>query len=246
MQPSPGNTPDGYRKEYAEFIDLAVHELDAPLRKLSVWFDKISSSNHLNEEDAKYFPRINVCIAEMRSLINGLSTLSALNTAHREIVECDLNALVDKVVKEYPVLQEARAFERGALPVLCGDPEQYEMLFRSLLDNAIRFQKKGDHPRIKIKVSLLPEEEGPAFLLKQDTTYYKIVVLDEGIGFKSQFAADIFKPFVRLQGRSEYPGNGIGLALCKKIVENHEGFIYAEGVENGGASFILILPHSLN
>jgi signal transduction histidine kinase len=238
--------PEGYRKEYAEFIELAVHELDTPLRKLSVWFDKISTSSNLGEEETKYLPRITVCINEMRSLINSLSNLAAFNIAERANAPVNLTELVKKIAEDYPLLQEAGALTVSELPVLEGDPAQYELLFRNLLENAVRFRKNGTIPKVKIEASILPEEEGPAFLMKQDTAYYRITVSDEGIGFKPQFATDIFKPFVRLRGRAEFPGNGIGLALCKKIVENHEGIIYAEGLEKQGARIILILPISLN
>jgi signal transduction histidine kinase len=128
--------------------------------------------------------------------------------------------------------------------VLQGDSEQYELLFKNLLSNAIRFCKKDKLPIIEIRSESLSTEEIKRFNLGEHKIYYRITIKDNGIGFGEEYSEIIFNPFVRLNGKSEYPGNGIGLSICKKIVENHHGIIYAEGDENSGARIVLILPQA--
>jgi signal transduction histidine kinase len=237
---------DEYRKEYAEFIALAVHELDTPLRKLSVLIDRLKTNTALGNAGDPYLPRIELCLADMRTLINTLSGLSNCASTKRKSKACDLGRLVEKLAQDIPLLQQEGTLNMSSLPVISGDPEQFELLFRNLLENAARFKKKEKKTCVDIHIETLFEDERESFALKQDRIYYKIVISDNGIGFPAEYANEIFKPFVRLHGKSDYPGNGIGLALCKKIMENHEGIIYAESPENEGARFILILPLSLN
>ena len=132
----------------------------------------------------------------------------------------------------------------SSLPVIEGDSLQYKQLFRNILVNAIRFSKKDILPVVEIKSEPTGREEVKKFNLDEDKVYFRITVSDNGIGFRQEYAEVIFNPFVRLNGKSEYPGNGIGLAICKKIVENHRGIIYAEGDENTGTRFVIILPQA--
>jgi signal transduction histidine kinase len=115
-------------------------------------------------------------------------------------------------------------------------------LFTNLIGNGIKFRKPDATPVITIDASIAAEEEVRKHKLAGDTSYYKIKVADNGIGFNPEYAAQIFQMFQRLHGKSEYPGSGIGLAICKKIADYHNGTIFAESIPGEGACFIILLP----
>ena len=119
-----------------------------------------------------------------------------------------------------------------------------KQLFTNLLSNAIKFRKTGKPPVIDISTEIVSDEEISNHRLTHEVKHYKIVVRDAGIGFEQEYALKIFQIFQRLHGKAEYPGSGIGLAICKKIVENHNGVIYAESSPNAGAIFTIILPET--
>ena len=119
-------------------------------------------------------------------------------------------------------------------------PMQMRQLFTNLFTNAIKFKKADNTPEIEIRCSVLSDEEKESNHLRQPIQYYKITVKDRGIGFDQEFSMKIFQIFQRLHGKAEYPGSGIGLAICKKIVENHSGRIFAESEPGKGTEFIII------
>lgn len=236
---------EAYRKECAEFIDIAAHELDAPVRKALVLVDRLGNKAGADIISMDYFVRLQSCLTEMRQLVNALTTLSKCSSAKSGQLPCDTALIVKQVIQDMPALQENDVLSIGSLPVVSGDADQLQLLFRNLLENAVRFGPKDG----QLRINLTAETVDPAEFkgrIKADKHYYKFIVSDNGIGFDQQFALQIFKPFMRLHGKSDYPGNGIGLALCNRVVENHQGIIYGEGEERKGARFIFILPESLN
>ena len=112
------------------------------------------------------------------------------------------------------------------------------------MENAIKFAKKNVPPKISITEDQISDEEKKIVPFPDGNNYHKIAICDKGIGFNQANAEKIFEPFIRLHSKSEYEGNGLGLAICKKIVSNHRGIIYAEGNENEGSRFVLILPET--
>ena len=119
-----------------------------------------------------------------------------------------------------------------------------KQLFTYLLSNAIKFRKPGQPPVIDISTAVVSHEDKSNHRLTNEVKHYKIIIRDSGIGFEQEYALKIFQIFQRLHGKAEYPGSGIGLAICKKIVENHNGVIYAESSPNDGAVFTVILPET--
>jgi len=235
-------------EKYAEFIELAVHDLDSPLRKLSTLLERITGKYEtITEQDTNsYFLRARACLSDMRSLIENLALLARLNNTARTILPCDLDSIVQTVKKDLDRIpgEKKIIIRQDPLPVVEGDAGQYRQLFRSLLDNAFKFNKKEMPAEVDIFSEVATGEEKQLHSLHTEKTYYKITVSDKGIGFRQEYAEKIFQPLVRLNGKSEYPGSGIGLALSRIIVENHGGIIYAQGDENMGARFILFLPLS--
>lgn len=241
-------TAPDYRKDYAELIDLAVHDMDAPLRKLSILTEKLAQKNkeYQGKEITGYMSRINANLADMRSIIDNLSTLFKIDLAVNEKNSCNTeNILTEILHKNQQQLTEKNIkLSWTKLPVIIGNNSQVNLLFSHIIDNAIKFSK-DEGGTIEIENSNLSGEEKIMFGLSASPyPYCKITVSDNGIGFPQEFSKKIFLPFVRLNGKSLYPGNGIGLAICKKIVETNNGIIYAEGEENIGARFILILPQT--
>lgn len=240
------NELNRYKQEYAEFIETAAHDLDAPLRKLSVLVEKVTAECESGrQENARaYVPRINRCLSDMRSLVDDLALLSRVGLGAGDFTEFDLETVVREALQEIdlPAEDKKTGITISSLPVIKGDRVQYRQLFKNLLQNAVTFGKKDISPVITIQSEAITNEEWQ----RGGGDYCKISITDNGIGFKQEYAEKIFRPFVRLHGKSAYGGNGIGLALCRKIIENHQGIIYADGNENTGARFVLIIPQIRN
>lgn len=232
--------------EYADFTDLAVHDLDAPLRKLSVLVEMLTTKVAADKDIQGYIERIEHCVSDMRSLIDDLSILGKITSDNTEFVPCAIDEVIRQALQEMPaaIKEKNAVITTVSLPTIEGDPGQFSRLFMILLENAIKFSKGDTSPEIHIQASLLSSKEKDPWQLPDDRAYYKIEIDDNGIGFKNEYAEKIFRPFIRLHGKSQFPGNGIGLAICNKIMDIHHGIIYAEGRENEGAKFVLILPES--
>ena len=165
-----------YQKDYAGFIELAVHELDAPLRKLSVLIDRMMKKIEPPNDIQDHINRIQNCLSGMRSMIDGLSALSELNADTIQNVSCNLGNIVLEVLEELqPQVQEKKmAVITSSLPTVHGDSMQYKQLFKNLIENAIRFSKKETLPTTEIRSEVLIAEEKNRFNLQDDVIYYKI------------------------------------------------------------------------
>ncbi len=245
LKPQEGRS-DAFEKRYADLMDLAVHDLDAPLRKLTLLVGMLTNKVTGDSEMQSYVERINGCVDTMRSLIDDLSLLGRITGKDVRHSSCSLDEIVQEALQELPasVKDKQAAVNSLPLPVIEGDEQLLVLLFKNIFINAIKFSKKNFHPSIRIDSDTLTQEERTHLGIEDKKNYYKIIVSDEGIGFKTEDAEKIFDPFVRLHGKSQFSGNGLGLAICRKIMEIHDGIIYAEGREAEGARFILILPES--
>jgi signal transduction histidine kinase len=183
----------------------------------------------------------------MRSLIDGLGELATVIPEKSEYVSCDLNNLLKKVMQELdPQVQAMKAdITIGELPTIQGDVLQLRQLFKQVLQNALRFIKPAIPVIIDVRCHIVDEAEKERRQLDRNKVYYQVVVADNGIGFNPDDAEKIFRPLVRLNGKSAFEGNGLGLAICEKIVSNHGGIIFAESVKNAGSRFRIILPETL-
>lgn len=244
-RPDDGKNRENYRKDYAEFIDIAAHDLDAPLRKVSLLLERLIQKNS-SEDLQNYYQRMQNNILEMRTLIDKLSAWSAFGTATLQCMPCDTAVLLSKVLKELQQKNPDKniSFDSADLPVLWGDKQQLQELFKQLLKNAVVFSRKGENIQITVSSETLPAVEKTQYNLDPRHEYARISIGDNGIGFDPEYGERIFKPFVRLHGKSEYPGAGMGLAIGKKIVDNHGGIIYGKPNQDYGATFTLILPQS--
>jgi signal transduction histidine kinase len=234
-------------KDLDLFAFMASHDLQAPLRKIRMFSDRLlaSSENQFGKEGKLYLSRIQEVSKRMQDLINDILRFSKISVEKQSFEEVDLNAVVEEVVSEMePVIREKNAqVELDRLPVLPASTVLMGPLFSNLISNALKYGKKGEVPRVRIRY-----EEGPMQSTgngkETEVRYGRIYIEDNGIGFDQKYAEQIFDMFRRLHSNAEYEGTGIGLALCKKIVEMHHGYISALGKPGEGAVFIVSLPLS--
>jgi len=234
-----------FQKERDEFIYLASHDLKAPLRKITTFTERLieKSGAQLNEEALSYLQRIEKNVVSMQSLVDGLSELSEID-ANIDFKKYDLNEIINEVLKESEALLKKNnaTVHLSTLPAIDCNKLLIKKAFKNLIDNSIKFQPEGQSAQIIIESDLLNVEEKINLNLPVGEVYYKIKFADNGIGFNEEDANKILKPFERLNGSSSYPGGGLGLAICNKIIKMHHGIFYAKGHENEGSLFVLILP----
>lgn len=230
-----------------QFVYIASHDLQEPLRKIIMFSDMLKrrSEGLLQEQSLDYISKIIQATQRMSNLIKDLLDFSRADAANKNIERVDLHEVVSNVVLDYEMLiQEKNAqVHLNKLPTLPAIALQMNQLFYNLIGNALKFSKPGTDPFITISAENTSEADLTKYtMLEPGRSYTHITVADNGIGFEQEFSTQIFEIFQRLHGKEIYEGTGIGLALCKKIVENHDGFIFAEGKEQEGAVFHIFLP----
>jgi signal transduction histidine kinase len=219
--------------ELEQFASIASHDLQEPLRKVQTFAAQLTvrESDNLSEEGQDYLRRMTAAAGRMRALIDDLLTFSRVDTKGRAFVPVDLNQVVAEVLTdlEISIGETGASVQVGALPTIDADAVQMQQLFQNLIANAVKFRREGCAPEIQVEGRIV---EGVA----------ELSVRDNGIGFETRHASRIFRAFERLHGVQAYPGTGIGLALCRKIVERHHGTITATSKPGSGSRFSISLP----
>ena len=240
-------------KELESFTYISSHDLQEPLRKIQTMSSRIlqKEKQNLTETGKDYFQRMQNAASRMQSLIDDLLAFSRTNTAERKFELTDLKIIVQEVENELKeqINENHAVIETHVLCEVNIIPFQFRQLLHNLISNAIKFTKSGSTPHVLIdsrKVSFSDSEKNeaglPPQMLLAKKEYCHITVKDNGIGFDPQYSERIFEVFQRLHGKSEFEGTGIGLAIVKKIVENHKGFIVAKGEVGKGATFNIYIP----
>jgi signal transduction histidine kinase len=233
-------------RELEEFAYIASHDLQEPLRKVTTFSDRLSEKYRdvLTGDGQMYLKRMITASENMRNLINDLLEFSRISKNAQPFSPVSLDEVLRQAKAELELRIEETSTQIIAtpLPVIDAIETQMKQLFVNIIGNAIKFQKADVPPVINIRSSVLDDKEKLHYGKPKKSVYYKIEVSDNGIGFEHEYATRIFQVFQRLHGKSEYPGTGIGLAICKKIVAFHNGIIYAESTPGEGANFIFILP----
>jgi PAS domain S-box-containing protein len=232
--------------ELSAFNHVASHDLQEPLRKIQTLISRIAEKDSptLSDKAKEYFQRTQVAANRMQTLINDLLQFSRANKAEKVLVPTDLNLLLENSLQELGILIEETGvvLKFAILPTLNVIPFQIQQLFANLIGNALKYRKADVKPIIKIETKTVAGKELNFPLADASKNYCLVTVSDNGIGFEHQYADTIFTLFQRLHHDVEYSGTGIGLTICKKIVENHKGFISAQSAVGEGAAFSVYLP----
>lgn len=222
-------------KQLEDFALIASHDLQEPLRKVE-GFGRLleqSAAGRLNETELDYLGRLTSGAHRMRQMIDGLLALSRVTTRGHAFVPVDLNQVLLSVQDDLSMTieQSGGRLEVGELPVIKADPMQMHQLFQNLVANGLKFHKQDVPPVVKVSARYVIGR-------------VELIVEDNGIGFDMKDVEKVFQPFQRLHSRSKYEGTGIGLSICRKIVDRHQGLLTAESQPGEGSRFIVILPLS--
>ena len=233
-------------KELQAFNYVASHDLQEPLRKIQTFISRLIDKeiNSISENGKQYLMKIQDSSERMRLLIDDLLQFSRTNKSEKVFVSTCLNELLENSKLELTqIIEDKKAIIiSDSLPHLNVIPFQIQQLFTNLINNSLKYSKENIPPKIDIKVNKVEAKNEDKIPFNDKSKFYKITFTDNGIGFDPQYSERIFMLFNRLHNKDEYSGTGIGLAICKKIVDNHKGFIYADGKPNNGAKFTIYLP----
>jgi two-component system CheB/CheR fusion protein len=230
-----------------EYAYIASHDLQEPLRKIQTLAGLLqrNAAESLGEETKSLLTRISDSSLRMSSLVAELLNFSKVKVTTEGFVDTDLKDIVEKTIVEFgPEISEKKAtIHVGKLPVIKADPSGMLQLFHNLLSNALKFSKKDHAPEIRIDARFMDAKDLEQFpVLRKDGHYTSITYSDNGIGFKQEYAEQIFVIFRGLNVRGAYNGTGMGLTICRKIVMNHRGIILVQSQEGIGTDFNIILP----
>jgi PAS domain S-box-containing protein len=230
--------------ELEQFAYIASHDLQEPLRKVQAFGDLLVSTyqDQLGDEGRDFICRMQNATRRMQTLINDLLTYARVTTRARPFERVDLGEVAAQVVADLETrLRDTHGrVELGPLLVLDADPLQMRQLFQNLIGNALKFHRPDVPPVVQVSGQVLSEEAKAGSGLPRKR--YEILFEDNGIGFAEKYLDRIFAPFQRLHARSEYEGTGMGLAICRKIVERHSGSITARSTPGQGSTFVVSLP----
>jgi len=233
-------------QELEQFAYIASHDLQEPLRKISTFVELLQGkiTAQLDEKTLVYIDKIKDATTRMGKLIRDLLAYSALPKDDATFVVVNLEDTVKNALEDYDVLMERTGAKVtwDELPVIKAIPLQMSQLFFNLIGNALKFIKPNVQPKIHIQCSIATTDEMRSVHLREGISYYKIQFSDNGIGMKPEDTEKIFNIFQKLHRKSEFAGTGIGLAMCKKIVQNHNGEIDAGQSNENGAVFNVYLP----
>jgi hypothetical protein len=233
--------------ELDRFAYIASHDLQEPLRKISLFTDKLTTkmNDKLDTDVQSYLQKILNASQRMQQLVRDLLRFSRHTNDVLDFEKTNLNEILNDVLSdlEIDILKRHAKVTAAKLPVIDAIPSQIRQLFQNLISNSLKFCKDDCLPEIHIKSEVMKGSNIPGIDRQlYENNFYRIYIRDNGIGFDKKYAEEIFVVFKRLHSYHEFEGTGIGLSICKKIVEKHNGFITAQSSLNEGSTFIITLP----
>jgi signal transduction histidine kinase len=234
-------------EELESFNFIASHDLQEPLRKIQIYSDRILEYGVtlLPSPLREYFEKINSASNRMQKLIEDFLAFSQTFNTTQQPEKIDLNKIVDEIRQELGTrIEERRAIiEASPLPEISAVPFQVKQLMTNLIGNALKYTYPGTSPHVTITGSIIKGKDIPVSNAMAEQLYVKVSIADNGIGFEQKYSSKIFELFQRLHSKDVYSGTGIGLALCKKIVQHMNGFIAATSEPGKGSVFTFYLPN---
>jgi PAS domain S-box-containing protein len=232
-----------------EFAYAASHDMKEPVRKIHFFSDRLKGelADKLSENQRRLFERLEDASRRMGTLIDDLLAYSQATRGVAKLEEVDLNRRMQRVLEDLDleVQQKGAVITIDPLPQVQGNKRQLQQMLQNLLSNALKYSKKDTAPRIHIASRTIKAAEArPSLPVNPEATYHLLEVSDNGIGFEQSDTERIFNVFTRLHGNAEYKGTGVGLSIVRKVVENHNGFVWAESTLGEGATFKVLLPVS--
>ncbi|RTZ03702.1 hypothetical protein EKL98_10750 [Flavobacterium bomense] len=232
--------------ELEAFNDIVSHDLQEPLRKIQMFISRLEEKelDLISRQGKEYFSKVRVAANRMQTLLIDLVNYSRTIKGDKVFVTTDLNVVLGEILQDLSSnIEEKKAeIQIGKLPTITAIPFQIKQLFINLISNSLKYSKEDTAPEISITSKNITDKEVREYKISNKDEYYKIVVTDNGIGFKQEYAEKIFLLFKRLETDSKYSGTGLGLAICSRIVDNHNGFIQVKGKPNVGAKFYIFIP----
>ncbi|WP_296150754.1 PAS domain-containing sensor histidine kinase [uncultured Flavobacterium sp.] len=232
--------------ELESFNQIVSHDLQEPLRKIQMFISRLEGGeiDNITQVGKDYFSKIKISANRMQNLMMDLVAYSRTIKENKVFIQVELSEMLEDVIQELALNIEERKAEIiiKKLPQISAIPFQIHQLFVNLITNSLKYSNDNVTPIIKIYTAKIKSGETFNGIEITDKKYHKIIVSDNGIGFKQEFSEKIFALFKRLETQASYTGTGLGLAICKKVVENHNGFIKAKGIPNKGATFTIYLP----
>jgi PAS domain S-box-containing protein len=237
-------------KELEQFAYVASHDLQEPLRKIQIFAGRIidSENDNLSDKSKTYFSFLQNAAGRMQTLIEDLLAFSRLQASENTFERKDINTIVEEEISTFRevICEKNATIEIGELCEVNIITFQFRQLIHNLVSNALKFSKPGEPPMIEISSKMVNGQDSGQSELIPETEYCRITVKDNGIGFDEKYSKKLFDLFQRLHPTDQYPGTGIGLAIVKKVIENHKGYIFVKSELNKGTTFDIYIPENPN
>jgi light-regulated signal transduction histidine kinase (bacteriophytochrome) len=233
-------------QELQTFASIASHDLQEPLRKVIAFGDRLKSkySTELGEMGNDYLERMRNATTRMQTLINDLLSYSRVTSKGKPFIEANLKQIAQEVISDLDIRikqTEGKVTVKNLITI-DADPLQMRQLFQNFISNALKFHKKDVPPIVNVEGHYVKYSKEMLIDSSEESDFFQITFQDNGIGFDEKYLDRIFGIFQRLHNRNEYEGTGIGLAICRRIVERHGGSITGHSTLGNGAQFIIVLP----